>query len=78
VGRISYSLYLWQQLFLIPGWDASAAWWTQFPVNLGLVFAAAITSYYVIERPCMAYGRQLAGQLRGRFKATDRFGVLQT
>jgi peptidoglycan/LPS O-acetylase OafA/YrhL len=43
VGRISYGLYLWHFLFI---WSGLAA-----PVVVLLSFAAAIVSFYVIERP---------------------------
>jgi peptidoglycan/LPS O-acetylase OafA/YrhL len=72
VGRISYSLYLWQQLFLIPGWMPTSI--AAFPLNLGLTFATAALSYYFVERPCIAYGRKLTDRLRGRVKRLD--GVL--
>jgi peptidoglycan/LPS O-acetylase OafA/YrhL len=50
VGRLSYSLYLWQQLFLIgptPELDAVR----RFPLNMTLTFACGLGSYYLIERP---------------------------
>jgi peptidoglycan/LPS O-acetylase OafA/YrhL len=58
VGRISYSLYLWQQLFLY--------WWSvdngidgasiaHFPANLVAAFVVATASYYLIERPLLAW-----------------------
>jgi peptidoglycan/LPS O-acetylase OafA/YrhL len=52
VGTLSYSLYIWQQLFL-----GSAANWiafkaaTLFPYNLALVFICATCSYLLIEKP---------------------------
>jgi peptidoglycan/LPS O-acetylase OafA/YrhL len=49
VGTLSYSLYLWQQLFLNRHSDA---WWCRFPVNVALAFGFAILSYYLVERPC--------------------------
>ena len=51
VGVWSYSLYLWQQLFLDPEPHALIA---TFPANLLLTFGVAILSYYVIERPSLA------------------------
>jgi peptidoglycan/LPS O-acetylase OafA/YrhL len=48
VGVLSYSLYLWQNPFLLGGLDKV---WTSFPYNLGFAFAAALLSYYLIERP---------------------------
>lgn len=47
VGTISYSLYLWQQLFLH---DASPVAWG-FPLNIVQSFAAATLSYWLIETP---------------------------
>ncbi|MBS0581174.1 MAG: acyltransferase [Proteobacteria bacterium] len=48
IGVLSYSLYLWQQLFLNPSVRSSYA---SFPVNIALAFLAALGSYYLIERP---------------------------
>ena len=47
IGRISYSLYLWQQLFLGPYWVPSNGW------NLLAIFTAAELSYWLVERPCL-------------------------
>ncbi len=48
IGTLSYSLYLWQQLFL----NASASsGLNAFPLNIGLAFVAACFSYYLVERP---------------------------
>lgn len=49
VGALSYSLYLWQQLFLNP--MDEIPWYVGFPQNLVLAVAAALASYYLIERP---------------------------
>lgn len=61
IGRISYSLYLWQNLFLIP---LGAAWHLgvlqTLPLNLAAAFAAAALSYYVVERPMIKLGHRLA------------------
>ncbi len=52
-GLLSYSLYLWQQLFLIhPPRDES--WWRQFPTSVGMAVAAGVASYLLIERPFLA------------------------
>jgi peptidoglycan/LPS O-acetylase OafA/YrhL len=61
VGALSYSLYLWQQVFLN---RASTAWINAFPVNLALAFAAALTSYYVIERPALRLRARIEAWLR--------------
>jgi peptidoglycan/LPS O-acetylase OafA/YrhL len=56
VGTASYSLYLWQQLFLNRTSDAAAA---AFPLNLALACAAAMVSYYFVEQPALRLRRRL-------------------
>lgn len=52
IGTLSYSLYVWQQFFLVPSYHpASRFWWTQFPQNFFLVFVAALISWQVVEKP---------------------------
>ena len=48
VGGLSYSIYVWQQLFLPPIPPGSS-----FPLNLLAALATALCSYYLIERPCL-------------------------
>jgi peptidoglycan/LPS O-acetylase OafA/YrhL len=48
VGILSYSLYLWLQLFLNPGNSSLTA---KTPINLLCVAAAAVVSYRLVERP---------------------------
>jgi peptidoglycan/LPS O-acetylase OafA/YrhL len=60
VGTISYSLYLWQQLFLH---DASPATWG-FPLNIVQSFAAATLSYWFIETPFLKLKDALHGLRR--------------
>ncbi len=62
IGRLSYSLYLWQQLWLPPSWfphtlGAAQTW----PLDLVCVLACAAASYYLIERPAIRFGKWLAG-----------------
>ena len=50
LGGVSYSLYLWQQPFLItrvPNWG----FLRHFPWNLVCLFSIGISSHYLIERP---------------------------
>jgi len=56
LGKISYSLYLWQQVFLIVKTGDQP--YAQFPVNLGLAVLCAVASYYLVERPLIAIGRR--------------------
>ena len=78
VGQISYGLYLWHPLLLVPGWLPGSAAATQLPLNLGISFGAAILSYFLIEQPCIAWGRKLTQRLGRGLKTTDVFSVLQT
>ncbi len=55
IGRISYSLYVWQQLFLFH----SSGWLSIFPFNLICAFAVASCSYYLLERPATFLGKKL-------------------
>ena len=58
IGVLSYSLYIWQQLFLN---RTSTAWMTAFPQNIVFSVAAALCSYALLEKPLM--------QLRHRLRA---------
>jgi peptidoglycan/LPS O-acetylase OafA/YrhL len=61
LGRISYSLYLWQQIFL----NRTGTWWIQaFPVNVVAAVGAATLSYYLVEQPFL--------RLRERRRSTRR------
>jgi len=50
LGRISYSVYLWQQLFLVPP-EARASWTVQPLTAMLGITGAALLSYYLIEKP---------------------------
>ena len=55
LGRLSYSLYLWQQLFVSQYHHGMLQ---RFPVNLTLALACACFSFYLVERPALRLGRQ--------------------
>lgn len=57
IGVLSYSLYLWQQIFLNRNSDWPVC---RFPANIVLAFIAATLSYLLVERPF----NKLRGQLR--------------
>jgi peptidoglycan/LPS O-acetylase OafA/YrhL len=60
-GRLSYSVYLWQMLFLPAyGIPVSLGAVQRFPLNLGFVLLASCGSYYLVERPLRRWGRRLA------------------
>lgn len=50
VGTLSYSLYLWQQLFLTPLNTTPSG---QFPLSVFAAFGCAFLSYRWIEQPCL-------------------------
>ena len=62
IGKLSYSLYVWQQLFL---GSTYCTYWlkykfvTFFPLNIILTFILAFLSYFFIEKPFL--------KLKGRF-----------
>lgn len=61
IGKISYSLYLWQELFFLHRRDDSFLRFLQSaPWNLIAVLACAILSYYIVEKPLMRLGHRLA------------------
>jgi peptidoglycan/LPS O-acetylase OafA/YrhL len=65
MGRISFGLYLWQQLFFTP--EPAVTFFAAAEVFLprvGLTFAAAITSYYLLERPLLRYGRAISSRFQ--------------
>jgi peptidoglycan/LPS O-acetylase OafA/YrhL len=55
LGTISYSLYLWQQLFMDGTFMQTGL---RFPVNVSLAVMAAVGSYYLIERPLQGLRRR--------------------
>jgi peptidoglycan/LPS O-acetylase OafA/YrhL len=61
IGRISYSLYLWQQLFFTQRFLGTRplgcleAW----PLNIVLTFMLATLSYHAVERPLVRLGHRL-------------------
>jgi len=64
LGLISYSLYLWQQLFLV--WEPNPAlhpvqW---FPVNIGAAALCAVLSFYLVETPLIRLGRSVFASAR--------------
>jgi peptidoglycan/LPS O-acetylase OafA/YrhL len=56
VGVLSYSLYLWQQLFLNRD---SAAWVNAFPQNIVFAVSAALASYLLLEKPLLRLRHRL-------------------
>jgi peptidoglycan/LPS O-acetylase OafA/YrhL len=51
VGLVSYSVYVWQELFFIQTAHSKA-------LQVGFVLLLAIASYYLIERPCIQFSKK--------------------
>ncbi|HEY8794707.1 MAG TPA: acyltransferase [Gemmatimonadaceae bacterium] len=61
IGRLSYSLYLWEFFFVYyPGVPTTLGVWQTFPVNLIATVACAAASYYLVERPLVRLGHRIA------------------
>jgi peptidoglycan/LPS O-acetylase OafA/YrhL len=70
IGVLSYSRYLWQQLFLDRSSDGIV---TTFPVNVGAAFVAAAASYFIVERPFLSLKEVLFPE--GRTRPVDTRSV---
>lgn len=65
LGRISYSIYLWQQMFFIGDHFSFRAAWPlsilqAWPWNVVAVILLATTSFYLVEKPFIRLGHRLA------------------
>jgi peptidoglycan/LPS O-acetylase OafA/YrhL len=60
VGLCSYSLYLWQQVFL-----GRPSWYIDMPPLIALPVVVAL-SYFFIERPCARLGHRLSARVQAR------------
>jgi peptidoglycan/LPS O-acetylase OafA/YrhL len=70
LGRLSYSVYLWQQLFC--GFEGPPTWFREFPVNLTGAFLCGIFSYYVVEQPLLRLRDRLRWTHEGTARRKDR------
>jgi peptidoglycan/LPS O-acetylase OafA/YrhL len=61
LGRISYSVYLWQEL--VTAYYPNTAWW-QTLIYLGIVFGFAALSFRYFEMPLQRFGTRLSNQLK--------------
>ena len=61
IGRLSFSLYLWQQLFFV--WNDARVpaleIWQTYPLNVVAVCSCAAISFWLIEEPAIALGRKV-------------------
>ncbi|MEO7768297.1 MAG: acyltransferase [Ferruginibacter sp.] len=57
IGLLSYSIYLWQQLFI----SKTNYWINQVPGNIFLILLVATGSYYLIEKPFLNLKHKFSG-----------------
>lgn len=64
IGRLSYSIYIWQQLTEFPSAvpHSPIRVLQHFPYNIAVVFLLASASYYLVERPLTRFGRRLTSR----------------
>jgi len=60
IGILSYSLYLWQQLFLN---ETAASALTFFPTNIVLALLCGTASYFLVEQPCLRLREKMVGKI---------------
>lgn len=83
LGRISYSLYLWQQLFFIGNHEQERA--AGFlghlqgkPWSLAVALLIAMASYYAVEKPLVRLGHKISERYHPRFskgRSRDEHGL---
>ncbi|MDX6289284.1 MAG: hypothetical protein QOH42_1083 [Blastocatellia bacterium] len=59
IGRVSYSLYLWQTILFAGRYYEPNVLQT-FPLNAVVLLACACLSYYLLEKPMIAWGHRLS------------------
>ena len=64
LGHISYSLYLWQQLFLVWSQDqvAGLSLLQLFPINIMMAIGCAYLSFRFVEKPFIKIGHRMANR----------------
>lgn len=61
VGLLSYSIYLWQQLFTGPADLYATPSFLRFPL---LLIVPAVLSYFILERPMIRLGHRLSSRIK--------------
>ncbi len=80
-GKRSYAMYL-VHIVLLDGIEAVARkaqldiWYIVVPAAYTASFVVAMVLFYLIERPCVAYGRKLSRRMRERMRGPREFDVL--
>src|SRR5262249_18578719 len=64
VGTLSYSLYLWQQPFF--NHRLPDLWFTSFPLNITFPVAAALASYFVVEKRFLSLRERIESRIMSK------------
>jgi peptidoglycan/LPS O-acetylase OafA/YrhL len=75
LGRISYSFYIWQQIFLVPSWEPKIdhlKYVQAFPFNLLAVVVSSVAGFYLVERPLTRIGQIAAKAITSRTRAVPQ------
>jgi peptidoglycan/LPS O-acetylase OafA/YrhL len=56
IGILSYSIYVWQQFFIL---GSPVVWYRIWPFNMLIIYLVALASYYLIERPFLVIRKRL-------------------
>jgi peptidoglycan/LPS O-acetylase OafA/YrhL len=79
IGRVSYGLYLWQQMFLHRGVSPEPqSILVVLPIRGAAIFLVATASFYLLEQPLLAFSRRWARgntAFGGPANAADRLKV---
>lgn len=61
LGRMSYSLYLWQQLFLCPvgAWQKDPGWLVRLPLNVACALGLGWLSYAAVEGVALRFRHRI-------------------
>lgn len=71
IGRLSYSLYVWQMLFLVPA-SRPLGMLQSFPFAIVMPFFMATLSYRCVEKPFIRMGHRLAARTLRRTECLTR------
>lgn len=57
IGKLSFSVYIWQQLFFVSNnfYTPFSLWFLNFPFNVFCIFITAVVSYYLLEKPFLKF-----------------------
>ncbi len=83
VGKISFSLYLWQQLFIsrLYRFQHPLGILDTWPFDIAATFVCAVLSYYLLELPLVRIGHRFASsKIPGRpeLRASDRESMVSS